>query len=153
MTSPQKQKGDRAERQFVNHLNAHGFTHARRSKAGAEKDMGDISGVVDRDGDLWCIQVANRRWRSHGEIEAKAHEAADQAEQLGAPLWCLVAKRPGCADPADWFVWLPAWALYGHTDDTAHFAVVRHDPWTDLACVTVRVWTALVAPTARQAAA
>lgn len=150
MANPQKTKGDVAERKLVAHLQANGFPHARRTKAGGEKDLGDLSGIVDRDGDLWCVQVADRRWRSHGEIEAKAAEALAQAELLGAPLWCLVAKRPRAASVGDWFVWLPVWEL-GLTGESSAF---RHGVGQeDLACVTVRTWLALIAPTAQEVAA
>lgn len=148
MSNPQKTKGDVAERKLVAHLQANGFPHARRTKAGGEKDLGDLSGVIDRDGDLWCVQVADRRWRSHSEVEAKAAEAAAQAALLGAPLWCLVAKRPRASDVGDWFVWLPAWELYGFALPPG---LVR--TFDDLACVTVRTWLALVAPDVEERAA
>ena len=141
MSTPSKAKGDRAELALVKYLQANGFPHARRTKAGGEKDLGDLSGVVDRDGDLWCVQVADRRWRSHGELLAKAWTTPAQAETLGATFWCMVTKRPGCADPADWFVWLPAFILAEVIDARSDF-----DPPADLACITVRTWVALVAP-------
>lgn len=154
MSTPSKDKGDRAERDVVKHLAAHGFPHARRTKAGGEKDLGDLSGVVDRDGDLWCVQVADRRWRGHGEVLAKAAEAERQAILLAAPFWCLVAKRPGCSDVGDWFVWLPANLLadcVGSAGYNGWTGIPR--PVPDLACVTVRTWLALVAPEAAEAAA
>lgn len=147
MTSSQKQKGDRAERDVVAHLQAHGFTLARRTKAGGEKDMGDVSGVVDRDGDLWCVQVADRSWRRPSEIEAKAREAAAQAVELGAPLWVLVVKRPQTTDVDRWWAWLPTWALYNDGDDLVE------PGWGDLACVTVRAWLLLNAPDVEEQAA
>lgn len=140
MSTPSKNKGDKAERDLVRYLQANGFPQARRTKAGGEKDMGDLSGVIDRGGDLWCVQVADRKWRNHGELLAKAATVPDQAKALGTFWWCLVAKRPGCADPADWFVWLPTWFLYEMVDATPDDGV------PDLACLTVRAWVALTAP-------
>ena len=139
MSTPQKRKGDKAERDLVAYLNANGFPQARRTKAGGEKDLGDLSGVVDRDGDLWCVQVADRKWRSHGELLAKAATVPDQAEELGAPFWCMVAKRPGCSDPGDWFVWLQAWQLAY----LLRSAALTGDGAVDHACITVRTWVAL----------
>jgi hypothetical protein len=142
VASPSKAKGDRAELAFVKHI-APWFPNARRGKAGAEADLGDIFGVRDRDGDEWTIQVADRAvmLREHGAVIRKAAEAAEQSERAGTPLWCLVVKRAGCADVDQWFVWLPAWTLYGDRGaEDADFGV-----WADLACVTVRTWLALVA--------
>ncbi len=142
MASPSKAKGDRAELAFVKHVTPW-FPNARRGKAGAEKDLGDIFGVRDRDGDDWTVQIADRAvmLREHGAVLRKAAEAAEQSERAGTPFWCLVVKRAGCADVGQWFVWLPAWTLYvsGHN-------VLDLEPWDDLACITVRTWLALIAP-------
>lgn len=132
MTGPAKRKGDAAERALVKHLNAHGFPLARRGRAGGEADLGDVFGIVDHGGDAWTVQVADRKWRSHSEIEAKAAEALVQAERAGTPLWCLVTKRPRASDVGDWFVWVPTWALLPHGQP-------------DLACITVRTWLGLMA--------
>lgn len=146
MTNSSKDKGDRAELAFVKHI-APWFPNARRGKAGAEKDLGDIFGVRDRDGDDWTIQVADRAvmLREHGAVLRKAAEAAQQSERAGTPLWCLVVKRAGCADVGQWFVWLPVRYLAE--------SFVRDGRWApeetgvdDLSCVTVRTWLALVAP-------
>lgn len=140
MANPSKDKGDRAERAFIAHI-APWFPNARRGKAGAEADLGDIFGCLDRDGDDWTVQVADRKWRSHGELLAKAHQAAQQSERAGTACWCMVVKRPGCSDVGDWFVWLPVWLVVDTSDG----------PWTvdavnDLAMVTVRTWLAMFAP-------
>ena len=145
MSSPSKAKGDRAELAFVKHI-APWFPNARRGKAGAEKDLGDIFGVRDRDGDDWTIQIADRAvmLREHGAVLRKAAEAAQQSERAGTPLWCLVVKRAGCADVGQWFVWLPCSdlaAAMGHI-----FGLGVASPPDDLACITVRTWLALVAP-------
>ena len=142
MASASKTKGDRAELAFVKHI-APWFPNARRGKAGAEKDLGDIFGVRDRDGDEWTVQLADRKWRKHSEVEAKAREAAQQSERAGTPMWCLVVKRAGCTDVGQWFVWLPAWMLW----NTRHMAYYEGDlPDEDLVCVTVRTWLTLIAP-------
>ncbi len=144
MTSPSKDKGDRAERAYLAYIQPW-FPNARRGKAGAEKDLGDIFGVRDRDGDDWTVQVADRKSLvNHGAVLAKAREAAEQSERAGTVLWCMVVKRPGCADVGDWFVWLPLSYLaasLGHI-----FGLGVESPPNDLACITVRAWVALVAP-------
>lgn len=155
MSTPSKDKGDRAERALVTYLQAW-WPNVRRTKAGGEKDLGDLSGLIDRDGDEWCVQVADRKilLAQHGAVIVKAREAAQQAERLGAPLWCMVVKRAGCTDPADWFVWLSAGSLFdlvgGFNDGHRERGTWRSFAWSstadDLACLTVRTWVALTAP-------
>lgn len=156
MSTPSKDKGDRAERALVAYLQQW-WPNVRRTKAGGEKDLGDLSGLIDRDGEEWCVQVADRKilLAQHGAVIAKAKEAAQQAERLGAPLWCMVVKRAGCVDPADWFVWLPAWE-FGQIVDfdraSSGWRLWEDPAGADLACVTVRSWVALVAPSRQQEA-
>lgn len=147
MASPSKAKGDRAELAFVKHI-APWFPNARRGKAGAEADLGDIFGVRDRDGDDWTIQVADRAvmLREHGAVLRKAAEAAEQSERAGTPFWCLVVKRAGCADVGQWFLWLPAWALCDAVLTPFRSGPNAYATPDDLACITVRTWLALVAP-------
>lgn len=142
MTNSAKTKGDRAERAFVAHIAPH-WPNARRGKAGAEADLGDIFGIVDRAGDAWTVQVADRKWRSHGEIVTKAREAREQAERAGTPFWCMVVKRPGFSDVAEWFVYLPTWVLWWRLD---LIDGNRPYPAEDLASITVRAWLSLTAP-------
>lgn len=157
MTSPSKAKGDRAEVALVNYLRPW-FPHIRRMKAGAEKDLGDIAGIRDRDGDDWTVQVADRKSLvNHGAVLAKAREAAEQSERAGTPLWMMVVKRPGCADVGQWFVWLPGWAtkwMYFTGLRTTGAVIPKGqyidgdwpDTDNDLVQLTVRAWVALVAP-------
>lgn len=44
MTSPEKQKGDRAERLVVGYFHRFGYTQAHRTRAGFVDDIGDIDG-------------------------------------------------------------------------------------------------------------
>lgn len=144
MSTPQKRKGDKAERDVVKYLTPHA-PKIRRTKAGGEKDLGDLVGYVDRAGNEWAIQVADRRWRGHGEILAKAAEAATQAEVMGVDWWVMIAKRPGCADVGGWFVWLPCWMLLDAFCVCEDIDRVIAEP-RDLACVTVRAWLDLTSP-------
>jgi hypothetical protein len=147
MSTPSKNKGDRAERDLVKHLQANGFPNCRRGKAGGEADLGDVFGVVDCDLDAWTVQVADRKWRNHGELEAKAREAGAQSDRAGTPFWCLVTKRPRCTDVGDWFVWLPAQTLVECAHPPYGYGMAAPARvGGDLACITVRVWLLLVAP-------
>lgn len=139
--SPSKTKGDRCERAVLAYLAPHCPT-LRRGKAGAEKDLGDLMNFRDRAGDEWCIQVADRDWRTFGEVEAKAAETSVQAARAGAPNWVMIVKRRGTSDVGRWFAYLPMWALY------LPFPPPPDDPmYACLAQVPVRAWLSLVAPT------
>ena len=146
MPNPQKAKGDRAEVALVTYLQAW-WPNVRRTTAGGEKDLGDLSGLIDRDGDEWCVQVADRKilLAQHGAVLVKASEAAEQADRLGAPFWCLIVKRAGMVDPGNWFVWLPVLML-GETFDAGGWWPLEDAAPDDLACITVRAWVALIAP-------
>ena len=147
MTNAAKDKGDRAERHFVDHV-APWWPNARRGKAGGEADLGDIFNISDRHGDDWTVQVADRdiMARQHGKVIAKAREAAQQSERAGTPMWCLVVKRAGCGPTmvGDWFVWLPVWAVV----DTNGDGMWTRAAEDDLVCLTVRTWVAMFAPEA-----
>ena len=146
MSTPSKAKGDRAERQVAAYFQAHGFPRCRRTKAGGEKDLGDLSGVIDRFGVEWCVQVTDRVFSGHGALLAKAATVPSQAEALGGVYWCMVVKRPRAADVGDWFVWLPLPQLLSLVVTPENFAVGETVVGDDLACVTVRAWLALVGP-------
>lgn len=144
MSTPSKNKGDRAERDVVNYLRPYA-PKIRRTKAGGEKDLGDVLGFTDRGAYSWTLQVADRKWAGHAQIINKTAEAAKQAANAGCDFWAMIAKRPGCKDVGDWFVWLPTWVLLDAvalSNDAPRFDL---EP-SDIACVTVRAWLELVAP-------
>mgnify|MGYP003620673963 CR=1 FL=1 len=148
MSTASKNKGDRAERALVEHLRAAGFPRCRRTKAGGEKDMGDLSGVVDAENVEWCVQVTDRTFPGHGALLAKAATVPAQAKALGTDYWCMVVKRPRATDVGDWFVWLPlAQLLSLVTYESVN--EIRGVVGDDLACVTVRAWIELVGPEVR----
>lgn len=100
MTSPQKRKGDEAERDFVKWLISRGYVAARRTRAGWDDDKGDINlGSSKRP---LLIEVKNRKTLSVNtwldEMEAKMVELGDEFHDA-----VLVVKRPGQADPGDWW--------------------------------------------------
>jgi Holliday junction resolvase len=95
MTTPQKQKGDRAERAVVEWLHDLGFTKAHRIRAGSPDDIGDIElgvpGVV--------IEVKDR-----GKIDLPAwiRKLGIQKANKDAALGVIVVKKRGSSDPFEW---------------------------------------------------
>jgi hypothetical protein len=142
VSTPSKDKGDRAERDVVKYLQPYAPT-LRRTKAGGEKDLGDILGFVDRSGSTWTLQVADRKWTGHAQIINKAAEAQCQAVNAGVDYGAMIAKRPGCKDVGDWFVWLPTWLLLDSVAACNAEGDRVDQVLTDLACITVRAWLEL----------
>ena len=94
VTSPQKQKGNRAERIVVAWLHRFGYTQAHRTRAGFVDDIGDIDGF-----DNVVIEVKDR----------KALDLFDWLRQLrrqkaakDAGLGFVIIKKRGSLDPHDW---------------------------------------------------
>jgi len=77
--NPQKNKGDKAEREAAALLTkATGFTVERRFGAGAELDKGDLVGIPNT-----VIQVADRKDKSSACLE-KPREVEDQRKNAKA---------------------------------------------------------------------
>ena len=95
MSTPQKQKGDRAERAIVEWLHSLGFTKAHRIRAGSPDDIGDIElgvpGVV--------IEVKDR-----GKIDLPAwiRKLGLQKANKDAALGVIIVKKRGSSDPFEW---------------------------------------------------
>ena len=95
MSTPQKQKGDRAERAVVEWFRRLGFAKAHRIRAGSPDDIGDIElgipGVV--------IEVKDR-----GKIDLPAwiRKLLVQKANKDAALGVIVVKKRGSADPFEW---------------------------------------------------
>ena len=95
MSTPEKQKGDRAERAVVEWLHSLGFTKAHRIRAGSPDDVGDIElglpGVV--------IEVKDR-----GKIDLPAwiRKLGIQKANKDAALGVIVVKKRGSSDPFEW---------------------------------------------------
>lgn len=96
MTNRNKAKGDRAERAARDWYRANGWHGAERTRAGYQRDAGDLHLL----GDLLAVASVKDcqtvRWRAW---------LADLADQkltaLAAVAW-LVVKRPGMGDPGEW---------------------------------------------------
>ena len=93
MSSPEKQKGDRAERAVVDFLNAHGID-AHRIRAGSPDDIGDIEAHPDL-----VIEVKDR-----GKIDLPAwlRKLATQKANKDAAFGVIIVKKRGSSDPLDW---------------------------------------------------
>jgi Holliday junction resolvase len=95
MSTPEKQKGDRAERAIVEWLHSLGFTKAHRIRAGSPDDVGDIElglpGVV--------IEVKDR-----GKLDLPAwiRKLGIQKANKDAALGVIVIKKRGSSDPFEW---------------------------------------------------
>lgn len=95
MTSPEKRKGDRAERVFLDWLHSLKFEDAHRIRAGSPDDIGDIElgvpGVV--------IEVKDR-----GKLDLPAWIRKLQVQKANkdAAIGVIVVKKRGSSDPFDW---------------------------------------------------
>lgn len=90
MTSPQKAKGDRAEREVAALLSdLLGVPARRKLGAGRADDMGDIDGVPDT-----CIQVASYRDLARA-LREKVPACQVQQERMGASFGACFLRRPG----------------------------------------------------------
>lgn len=93
MPNPNKNKGDRFEVAVQRHLHAHGFPWCQKTRAGYERDHGDLHLVP---GPAVIVQAKNvRRWDVAAWVEQLARQVAD----AGADHGVLVVKRPAVSDP------------------------------------------------------
>jgi Holliday junction resolvase len=96
MANPNKQKGDKAERDVAYWFNDHGWQYAERARnAGQPKDRGDIVGIPG-----FCIQVKDR-----GTIRLRewVDGTLEQKENARADTGLLIAKRRGVSDVGRWY--------------------------------------------------
>ena len=100
--NPQKNKGDRAEREACIYLTAAtGYTVERRFGAGQDKDKGDLIGIPDT-----IVQVTDMKNKSDAVLR-KPREAEQQrinANAKHAITMVRFNKRPGCAEGDNWRV-------------------------------------------------
>jgi Holliday junction resolvase len=94
MSSPEKQKGDRAERAVVEWFHSLGWTKAHRIRAGSPDDIGDIELHPDV-----VIEVKDR-----GKIDLPAwiRKLGLQKANKDAAIGVIVVKKRGSADPFEW---------------------------------------------------
>lgn len=96
MTSPQKAKGSRAERQLADTLTANGWP-CERIPAGATADRGDLWVPVI---EFPSVDVKDHATHSLGAwIDRAQVQAVNAGRAAGSVVW----KRRGKGDPRDWF--------------------------------------------------
>ena len=102
MSNPQKNKGDRAEREACIYLTAAtGHIVERRFGAGQDKDKGDLVGIPNT-----VVQVTDMKCKSEAVLR-KPREAEQQrinANAKHAITMVRFNKRPGCAEGDNWRV-------------------------------------------------
>ena len=93
MTSPEKQKGDRAERAVVDFLRSRGI-EAHRIRAGSPDDMGDIEIHPDI-----VVEVKDR-----GKLDLPAwlRTLGVQKANKDAAFGVIIVKKRGSSDPLEW---------------------------------------------------
>jgi Holliday junction resolvase len=93
MTSPEKQKGDRAERAVVDFLRSKGID-AHRIRAGSPDDVGDIEIHPDI-----VVEVKDR-----GKLDLPAwlRNLAVQKANKDAAFGVVIVKKRGSSDPLEW---------------------------------------------------
>ena len=109
MSNPQKRKGDQAERDLVAWMQGHGYPDARRTRAGWDDDLGDVNpGWPEH---RFMLEVKNRKALNVNTwLDELAAKVADDGNDFESGL--LVVKRPGLADPGDWWaIQRVRWAL------------------------------------------
>jgi Holliday junction resolvase len=94
MSSPEKQKGDRAERAFLAWLHDLGFEKAHRIRAGSPDDIGDIELSPDI-----VLEVKDR---AKIDLPAWTRKLGLQKANKDAAIGVIVIKKRGSADPWEW---------------------------------------------------
>lgn len=117
MAHRNKNKGDRFERAVVEAMRPNGFPHADRTRAGYERDRGDIEGTpglvvqaknhADKRWGPWLedldAQIANAR-ADHGVLVVKRAGIADAGQALAVMRfanWLRLARDAGYGDPLE----------------------------------------------------
>jgi hypothetical protein len=94
--SAAKQKGTRFETAVVDWLKAAGFPWVERRALNGSRDRGDISGIPGV-----VLELKNQQRITLAEW---VDEAQHEANNAGAPIWAVIAKRKGKGNPGDAYV-------------------------------------------------
>lgn len=110
MTSPQKRKGDQAERDARAYLLSRGFEFCERIPAGADEDRGDLLFPVPIS--ATCDVKAHKTPRMREWIE----RAKDQRRNANRAAGFVLVKPHGQPNPEDWHMvtTLGMWVDYTH---------------------------------------
>lgn len=131
MTASQRGKRNRraghdAERQFANYLAVNGWPDAKRrdatgwrSSSSTRADIGDIDGCERL---VWQLKYHDKNHSmTDTQIRQAWRDAQEQAIAAAADFGILVERRPGKADPGNWWAWMSLWdanALQAAADGT-----------------------------------
>jgi hypothetical protein len=98
VSNPQKNKGDKFERDTITYLREHGFG-VDRTRAGWSDDRGDIHGV---DGFTWEC----KNWRTIS-LPLWIRELETECVNNGTELGAVVHKKRGTTDMGEQYATLP----------------------------------------------
>lgn len=96
MANRSKAKGDRAERDVCDWYLKHGYPNAKRTRAGYERDWGDVHVHGNATAVAQVKDCQSLRW------PAWFHALGEQKRAAGAAVAWLVVKRPGMGDVGEW---------------------------------------------------
>lgn len=96
MANRSKAKGDRAERDVRDWYLEHGYPNAKRTRAGYERDWGDVHPFGNANAVAQVKDCQSLRW------PAWFHALGEQKRAAGAAVAWLVVKRPGMGDVGEW---------------------------------------------------
>jgi hypothetical protein len=105
MTSSQKRKGDTWEAAVRDYLQTHGFPWTERTRAGYERDWGDLHLVPTR------AVIAQAKNHQRIDLPGWLDELAHQVTESGAAHGFLAVKRRGVGDPGRSYAVLEVAAL------------------------------------------
>lgn len=100
MANANKQKGDRCERAALEWLTANGFPGAQRTRAGYQRDSGDIH--LDPSVGLAPGVIAQIKDWGNDAWPAWLKGTCEQRDEAQAKHAILVRKLRGKADPSEW---------------------------------------------------
>ncbi len=93
MSNPNKRRGDAFERAVQDHVQANGFPWCEKTRAGYERDHGDLHLVPGRAVILQCKNKARL------ELAEWVAQLSEQVHAAGADHGVVVVKRRGVGDP------------------------------------------------------
>jgi hypothetical protein len=96
VTNRSKSKGDRAERDVCDWYAGHDYPKSRRTRAGYERDWGDVHVFGHARAIAQVKDCQSLRW------PAWFHALGEQKRAAEADVAWLVVKRPGMGDPGEW---------------------------------------------------
>ena len=107
MSSPQKIKGSKYERDVRDYLNSFGFD-TERTRAGWADDRGDIHGIVGQDGDMFVIECKNQKSM---DLSGWCKELLNEVTNASGAAGAVVHKKRGTSLVAEHYATMPVHML------------------------------------------